>query len=122
VADALDEELKAETEVAKNIKGAQADGATVLGNLPPNPPIDSIAHSVSFAITLSATATPSWTLVHFKGPGTGNSLVGASRAFTNTLNISMGPTSDTTKVSMETLRQLDNLRQESAFRSALRAQ
>jgi hypothetical protein len=95
------------------------------GALPPNGPIDSIAHQVSFVVSLSGNATPSWTLVHFKGPGSTNAgLVSASQAITHTLNISMGSPSNsgTGMVSSEQLRQLDYLHQSSAFRNALTSQ
>jgi len=103
---------------------ATATATSALAALPTNGPIDSIAHQVSFVVTWSGNATPSWTLVRFKGPGTSNNgLLSASRAFTHTLNISMGSPSDTGigKVSPEQLRQLNNLHQDSAFRNAITA-
>ena len=108
---------------AKAAMSKAANGVTAaLGALPPNGPIDSIAHQVSFVVTLSGNATPTWTLVRFKGPGTSNNgLLSGSRAFTHTLNISMGSPSDSGigQVSAEQIRQLNNLHQDSAFRNAL---
>jgi hypothetical protein len=110
---------------AKTTMTAASTAATAaLGALPPNPPIDSISHQVSFIVSLSGNVTPSWTLVHFKGPGTGSTFAAASRSLTHTLNIAMGSPSDSGagKVSLEQLRQLDYLHQEAAFRNALTLQ
>jgi hypothetical protein len=106
---------------AKTSAAAKAATAA-LGALPTNGPIDSIAHQVSFVVAVSGNVTPNWTLVRFKGPGTGNNgFASTSRSFTHTLNISMGSPSDSGigKVSLEQIRQLNNLHQDSAFRNAL---
>lgn len=59
-----------------------------------DPPIDTIAHQVQFVILWNASASPSWTLVHFKGPNpSSGSLFSATRTKTHTLNIVMGPPS-----------------------------
>jgi hypothetical protein len=56
-----------------------------------DPPIDTISHQVQFIITLNANATPSWTLVNFKGPGpSSGSLFSLSKTKTHTLNIVLG--------------------------------
>jgi hypothetical protein len=109
----------------KTISAAGKDAKTALGALPPNGPIDAIAHQVSFVVTLSGNVTPNWTLVRFRGPGTANNgFASASRAFTHSLNISMGSPADSTigKVSTEQLRQLDILHQNAAFRNAIATQ
>jgi hypothetical protein len=59
-----------------------------------DPPIDTITHQVQFVILWNASATPSWTLVRFKGPGPASgSLLSATRTKTHTLNIALGPPS-----------------------------
>jgi hypothetical protein len=107
----------------EKMKTATKDANAAQTKFPSNPPIDSIAHQVSFVVTLAASITPSWTLVRFKGPGAGTSstFAAASRAFTHTLNISMGSPSNSgmANVSAEQIRQLDYLHQDSAFRNAL---
>jgi hypothetical protein len=114
---------KAGDDIAKaqdTMTAANKDATTALGQFPPNPPIDSIAHQVSFVVTLSGSVTPNWTLVHFKGPGTGNTFAAAARAFTHTLSIAMGsPSASEANVSPEQIRQLNNLHQDSAFRNSL---
>jgi hypothetical protein len=59
-----------------------------------DPPLDAIGHQVQFIIVFNASISPSWTLLHFKGPtpgsGTGASATGT---LTHTLNIAMGPPS-----------------------------
>jgi hypothetical protein len=35
----------------------------------PDPPLDSIGHSVQFVVAIGGSVTPSWTLVQWKGPG-----------------------------------------------------
>ena len=106
---------KAEDSIAKakiTMTAASKDATAALGQFPPNPPIDSIAHQVSFVVTLSGNVTPNWTLVHFKGPGTGNTFAAAGRAFTHTLSIAMGSPSAEANVSPDQIRQLNNLHQE----------
>jgi len=58
---------------------------------PLDPPIDAISHQVQFILALSASANPSWTLVHFKGPtpSSGNFL-SFNRTNTDTLTITIG--------------------------------
>jgi hypothetical protein len=115
---------KAEDDITKakaTMSAATKNATAALGQLPPNPPIDSIAHQVSFAVALSANATPNWTLVHFKGPGTANTFAAASRTFTHTLSIAMGSPSDSGagKVSLDQIRQLEFLNQQTAYRNSL---
>jgi hypothetical protein len=56
-----------------------------------DPPIDTLAHQVQFLIVEGASASPSWTLVNFKGPGPATgSLFSVTKTKTHTLNIVMG--------------------------------
>lgn len=111
--DAINKANTALDAVAKDVTTAQKD-------FPQNPPIDSIAHQVSFVVTLSGSVTPNWSLARFKGPGTGNTFASASRGFTHTLSIAMGSPSNTgSQVSDDQIRQLDTLQQAAAFRNAI---
>ena len=59
-----------------------------------DPPIDTMSHQVQFIIVWNANASPSWTLVNFKGPNpTSGSLFSATKTQTHTLNITIGPPS-----------------------------
>jgi hypothetical protein len=59
-----------------------------------DPPLDAIGGQVQFIIVLNASISPSWTLLHFKGPTPGSgSGASASATLTHTLNIAMGPPS-----------------------------
>ena len=119
---AIDKARQGITDANKAITKAAQTVTAAQGALPTNGPIDPIAHQVSFTVTFSGNATPNWSLIRFKGPGTSNnSFLSASRAFIHTLNISMGSPSDggLGKVSAEQIRQLNNLHQDSALRNAL---
>lgn len=57
----------------------------------PDPPINSISHSLNFVVTAGAGFSPSWTLLHWKGPSTNGNLASVSSIRTHTLNIVLGP-------------------------------
>jgi hypothetical protein len=64
-----------------------------LSSVPLDPPISVISHQVQFIVAWSANATPTWTLLHFKGPGSAagsNSLFSAGQINTHTLTITLG--------------------------------
>ena len=59
-----------------------------------DPPIDTISHQVQFIIVWNASATPSWTLVNFKGPSpSSGALFSATKTKTHVLNVVIGPPS-----------------------------
>ena len=58
-----------------------------------DPPIDALAHQVQFIIVLNANASPSWILLHFKGPSSSGPLFSVTTTKTHTLNIAIGPPS-----------------------------
>lgn len=59
-----------------------------------DPPLDAIGHQVQFVIASQASVSPSWTLLHFKGPTPGSgSGASVTATLTHTLNIAMGPPS-----------------------------
>ena len=93
---------------AKEQAKAAKQNAALVSKRIPDPPIDSISHSVQFLVTTSASIAPSWTLVRFRGP-TGN-LAGATAIQTHTLNIALGPRGDNgAAYSQEAVRVLQNL-------------
>jgi hypothetical protein len=75
---------------------------TVLPALPRDPPIDGISHSVKFVIAMSASVSPNWVLVNFRGPTAGGTFASGTYSRTHTLSISMGSPG-------EQARQLNNL-------------
>jgi hypothetical protein len=59
-----------------------------------DPPLDTISHQVQFIVLWNASANPSWTLLHFKGPSpSSGSMFSATKTSTHTLNIVLGPPS-----------------------------
>ncbi len=93
---------------AKNQADAASKNASFAKKRQPNPPIDSISHSVQFIITYGFGASPSWTLVNVSGPN-GN-LIAASGIRTHTLNIALGPRGpEGGNTSQEAVRLLTNL-------------
>jgi hypothetical protein len=54
-------------------------------------PLDVISNQIQFIIVYNASVSPSWTLLHFKGPTTGSSFLSGTKTLTHTLNISIGP-------------------------------
>lgn len=74
---------------AKNLEDSAIGAATFV-----DPPIDTISHQVQFIIAHNASISPSWTLLHFKGPSpSSGALASLSKTRTHTLNIVMGPPS-----------------------------
>lgn len=57
-----------------------------------DPPVDTLSHQAQFIIATNASASPSWTLLRFKGPSpTTGSLVSLTKTRTHTLNLVIGP-------------------------------
>jgi hypothetical protein len=57
-----------------------------------DPPIDTLAHQAQFIIVVNASASPSWTLLRFKGPSPATgSLLSLTNTKTHTLNLVLGP-------------------------------
>jgi hypothetical protein len=75
-------------EALRTLQEGKSELELVIANL--DPPIDSISHQVQFVLALNANASPSWSLVRFKGPSPNNGLVGGSHSNTHTLTIVMG--------------------------------
>jgi len=70
----------------------------------PDPPIDSLLHSVTFVIDYGANATPNWTLLQWKGPGQNPNFVSASGVRTHGLVIAVGPPSGSPPVGQDATR------------------
>jgi hypothetical protein len=84
---------------------------TNLGNfLPkqPDPPIDSLLHSVTFVVSYGANLTPSWTLLQWKGPGQTPNLLAASGVRTHGLVIAIGPPAAAPSVGPDAIRLIQN--------------
>jgi hypothetical protein len=97
------------TNLGKSVTTAKAAKTTVdtlIDGLPHDPPIDSISQSAQFIVAINGNATPSWTLVNFKGPGANGNLLAGSQTVTHTLNIVMGSPA---ALVTEQNRQLNNL-------------
>jgi hypothetical protein len=75
-----------------------------------DPPIDSVAHSISFVVAYGAGISPSWSLLQWKGPGgsSNNSLLSASANRTHTLNIALAPRSGGPAIGTDALRLINN--------------
>jgi hypothetical protein len=58
-----------------------------------DPPIDAISVQIQFILAFNASASPSWTLLHFKGPAPTSSLISGTKTLTHTLNVAIGPPS-----------------------------
>jgi hypothetical protein len=94
--------------------GQNADAAKIAANaiwksIPQDSPIDSIGHQVQFIVVATGNATPNWTLVHFKGPGSSGNFASLTDTRTHTLNIAMGAPSGAVNASPEQERMLNNL-------------
>jgi hypothetical protein len=106
---AVQADVKLATDAQKRATDAKADANAAAKSLPLDPPIDSLAHQIQFVVMLTGNVTPTWTLVHFKGPGGTGSFASATDTRTHTLNIALGGPGTSVNASDDQLRQLDNL-------------
>ncbi len=102
-------------EADKNAEAAALDDAAEKLAVNPNAPIDSLSHSLNFIVTVGASLSPSWTLLHWKGPANVGNLAGYSGIRTHTLAIALG--SPAAGGNPEANRVLNN----DAFRQAIQA-
>ncbi len=77
-------------ELGGKIDTAKNEVDAIIKDLPHDPPIDSLSHSVRFVVAVSGNLSPNWTLVNFRGPASSGSLLSGTRTTTHTLNIVMG--------------------------------
>jgi hypothetical protein len=94
--------------------GAAASNASLATKLAsPDPPIDSITHSVNFVVTAGGSISPNWTFVKWKGPTTSGTLASLSAVRTHSLNIALGSPSGPGLV------EVDRVLSNQAFRQAV---
>jgi hypothetical protein len=105
----LAQDLKDGPKAKQTASTAETAANAIWKGIPQDSPIDSIGHQVQFIVVASANATPSWTLVHFKGPGTSGTFGSLMQTRTHTLNIALGAPSGAVNASQEQLRTLNNL-------------
>jgi hypothetical protein len=95
--------------------GQSAEAAKTAANaiwksIPQDSPIDSLGHQVQFIVVSTVNATPSWSLVNFKGPGASGSFAALTDTRTHTLNIALGAPAGAVNASAEQERMLQNLK------------
>jgi hypothetical protein len=105
-----DTKSKAAAENAKRFSDhAQALQKTAaLVSYTPDPPIDSILHSIQFVVAYGGSITPSWSLINWKGPGLNAPAASAQGVRTNILNLALGPRNGATKSTPEQARLINN--------------
>jgi hypothetical protein len=96
-------------DAAKTAAKADDDATTIYNkcvtSIALDPPLSVISHQVQFIVAFSANATPSWALLHFKGPGPGagsNSMMSAGQTNTHTLTITLGAPQSTNAKGLST--------------------
>lgn len=110
------EDLRTEAvTAAKNAEAAAQNAALAQKLTNPDPPIDSLSHSINFIATIGASSSPNWVLVHWKGPANLGNLASLSGIRTHTLSIALG--SPAAVINTETARVLNN----QAFRQAVQS-
>jgi hypothetical protein len=75
---------------ALNSDAASQNSALAAKLANPDPPIDSITHSLQFIVTVGGSISPNWTLVHWKGPTTTGNLASLTGIRTHAINIALG--------------------------------
>jgi hypothetical protein len=56
----------------------------------PDPPVDSLSHSLNFIVTIGVSASPNWILLQWKGPANVGNVATYSGIRTHTLSIALG--------------------------------
>jgi hypothetical protein len=69
----------------------------------PDPPIDSLSHSVQFIVAYGAGISPNWVLLQWKGPASSGSLASLGGGRTHTLNLTLGPSKGEQSRALQTL-------------------
>jgi hypothetical protein len=92
--------------VADHAQAVQKIVATIAVN--PDPPIDSVLHSVQFVLAYGASVTPSWNLIQWKGPGLSGPAISGQGQRTHILQIALGPRAASDKTGAEQARLIQN--------------
>jgi hypothetical protein len=92
--------------VADHAQAVQKIAATIA--VSPDPPIDSVLHSVQFVVAYGASATPSWTLIQWKGPGLNGPALSGQGQRTHILQLALGPRAASDKTTAEQARLIQN--------------
>jgi hypothetical protein len=74
----------------------------------PDPPIDSVLHSVQFVLAYGASVTPSWTMIQWKGPALNGPAASGQGQRTHILQLALGPRTASDKISLEQDRLIQN--------------
>jgi hypothetical protein len=74
----------------------------------PDPPIDSVLHSVQFVLAYGASITPSWTMIQWKGPALNGPAAAGQGQRTHILQLALGPRTVSDKISQEQARLIQN--------------
>jgi hypothetical protein len=82
------------------------DTEDLIKDLPHDPPISSISHSVNFVVELKGGMAPNWSLVSVRGPAASGNFLAGTNTRTHTLSIAMGHPAEGPA---ELARQLNNL-------------
>jgi hypothetical protein len=97
------------TEAGARLDEAKKEVDQIIKDLPRDPPIDSLSHSVKFVVAVSGSLSPNWVLVHFRGPTASGNLLSGSHTRTHTLSIAMGSPEEQARA-LNNLVILQNLR------------
>jgi hypothetical protein len=74
----------------------------------PDPPIDSVLHSVQFVLAYGASVTPSWTMIQWKGPALNGPAASGQGQRTHILQLALGPRTTSDKIGLEQTRLIQN--------------
>jgi hypothetical protein len=74
----------------------------------PDPPIDSLGHSVQFVVAYGGSISPSWTLIQWRGPSLTGPLISASGTRTHILQLALASPGPTAKSGNEQNRIIQN--------------
>ncbi len=69
----------------------KASASATAAKSAPNPPIESLSQSLEFTLTVGLTASPSWSLIFWKGPASTGNLLNLNGIRMHTLDIALGP-------------------------------
>ncbi|OKO83267.1 hypothetical protein [Bradyrhizobium sp. NAS96.2] len=92
--------------IAEHAQAVQKIAAQIGVN--PDPPIDSVLHSVQFVLAYGASVTPSWTMIQWKGPALNGPAASGQGQRTHILQLALGPRTVSDKITAEQARLIQN--------------